>query len=35
MVDHPRVGHDDYANALALAAAKALLERPPLQIFSF
>jgi hypothetical protein len=35
MVDHPRGGHDDYANALALAAAEALLERPTVQGFSF
>jgi hypothetical protein len=35
MVDHPRGGHDDHANAVALAAAKALLERPKLQVYAF
>jgi hypothetical protein len=33
-IDHPRGGHDDHANAIALAAAKALVDRPILQIFA-
>jgi hypothetical protein len=32
-VDHPRGQHDDYANAIALAAATARQGRPVLQIF--
>jgi hypothetical protein len=35
LVDHPRGGHDDHANALALAAAKAIQGRPRLQIYPF
>jgi hypothetical protein len=27
-VDHPRGGHDDHANALALAAATIIKRRP-------
>jgi len=34
IVDHPRGGHDDYANALALAAAKVLLVPEKLQIYA-
>jgi len=34
-VDHPRGQHDDYANALALAAATARQGRPVLQIFVY
>src|SRR5262249_50379395 len=33
VVDHPTGGHDDHANALALAAAKAIESKPRLQIF--
>ena len=35
VVDHPRGGHDDHANALALAAARAVQRRPRLQIYAF
>ncbi len=36
VVDHPHGGHDDYANALALAAVKAIAaESSGLQIYSF
>jgi hypothetical protein len=34
-VDHPRGGHDDHANALALAVAKAIQGRTKLQIYAF
>jgi hypothetical protein len=33
-VDHPRGGHDDHANALALAVAKAIQGRAKLQIYA-
>jgi hypothetical protein len=34
LVDHPRGGHDDFANALALAAAKAMAPPQTLQIYA-
>jgi hypothetical protein len=34
IVDHPRGGHDDYANALSLAAAKVLQVPQRLQIYA-